>query len=383
MNQIYDCDRHVIEPIDIWREFVDKDIFDQYPIRLEYDTKEAALQRVATLGAAAGVKLPPTYMIGDIPTLFAWDDKMQLACVVDGANNHQQRKSASMPESQLDEMDKTGVTFARLHPTFATFLVNNEQIPPHVSLAYANAYNKWLKSYCDYDPSRLKGVGIISRLDTDSMLSQLNTVLAYNWSCITIRPEMINGRDLGHVDHESFWASCEKHNISITIHGGSHAFLNTAGTQRFTSHFALHACSHPLEIQMAFLSLLEAGVLERYPKLKFAFLEAGSAWVPYWLWRLDNICYPEFPSLTKQNMKMLPSQYFKRQCWVAIEPGEPNLRETINWIGHERLLFGSDFPHPDHAHIDVENIAADCPELSDLELNSILHQNPRDFFETV
>ena len=35
-------------------------------------------------------------------------------------------------------------------------------------------------------------------------------------------------------------------------------------------------------------SLLEGGVLERHPRLRVGFLEAGCGWVPYWLWRLDE-----------------------------------------------------------------------------------------------
>lgn len=33
----------------------------------------------------------------------------------------------------------------------------------------------------------------------------------------------------------------------------------------------MHACSHPMEQMMALLALIEGGVLERYPKLRFAF----------------------------------------------------------------------------------------------------------------
>jgi len=377
---LFDSDRHVMEPLSMWQEYVDKEVYDLSPVTLKHDTETLMNERVSRLGIGAAKKLPPTYMIGDKEVLLGWGEQLQLACL-EGKNTESDRLKAMNPDTQLQSMDDAGVEWASILPTFAGLLVNHSQVSADVSLAYAQGYNRWLKDYCNFAPTRLKAVALISRHEPANMLSQLDSVISNGWRSITLRPEVIAGRVLGHPDYEAFWAACEKNKISIAIHGGTHASLPTAGTDRFDSHFAMHACSHSFEIQMAFLSLLESGVLERHPTLKFALLEAGASWIPHWLWRLDNICYPEFQSLTKTNIKMLPSEYFKRQCWVAIEPGEPNLRETVKWIGHKRLLFGSDFPHPDHAHIDISNISSECSELTELELHDILENNPLDFFE--
>ena len=51
------------------------------------------------------------------------------------------------------------------------------------------------------------------------------------------------------------------------------------------------------------------GLLERFPRLKFAFMEAGCGWVPYWMERLDEhfeFLQPTVPWLTKP-----PSEYMK------------------------------------------------------------------------
>jgi predicted TIM-barrel fold metal-dependent hydrolase len=284
------------------------------------------------------------------------------------------------PNTQLESMDLSNINSAAIFSTFAGFIVNHSELPADVSLAYADAYNRWLKDYCDFDSDRLKAVGLISRHDPKNMVEQLEKIVENGWTSIPLRPEVILGRVLGHEDYNDFWAACEKHNIAVAFHGGTNLHAPTAGTDRFTSRFAMHACSHPMEAQMAFVSLLESGVLERHPRLKFAFLEAGASWVPHWLWRLDNICYPEFPTLVEENIKMLPSEYFKRQCWVGIELGEPCLREVINVIGHDKLLYGSDFPHPDHLHFTTEDIAQQLSELDENELQAVLEQNAIDFY---
>ncbi|MBQ4849532.1 amidohydrolase family protein [Pseudoalteromonas sp. MMG013] len=378
---MYDSDRHVVEPFAMWQQYVESTIFQKYPLTCVYDTPAKKRERILKFGPQGGIDLPPIFTIGDIPIINNWHDTEQLASAYLNTDSIEQREQAMSGEQQLDSMQQSNIDVACLFPTFATFIVNHQQLPAEVSLAYADAYNRWLHNYCQHAPNQLKAVGLISRHKPSSLLRQLEQIISYGWSSIVLRPEVIANRDLGHPDYESFWQACEFNNIAVAFHGGSCLHGSTTGNQRFSARFSLHACSHPMEAQMAFVALLESGVLERYPKLKFAFLEAGASWLPSWLWRLDNICFPEFPSLVESNIKMLPSEYFKRQCWVGIELGEPCLREVINIIGHKKLLYGTDFPHPDHLHFTTENITEQLSELSETECIDITINNGREFYE--
>jgi uncharacterized protein len=98
-------------------------------------------------------------------------------------------------------------------------------------------------------------------------------------------------------------------------------------------------------------------VLERHPALRVSFLEAGCGWLPYWLWRLDE----EYKNLDwdiQENVKMKPSEYFQRQCFISIEPDEPCIQQVIDCIGSDNLLFGSDYPHVDHGSDITEKAVA-------------------------
>jgi predicted TIM-barrel fold metal-dependent hydrolase len=194
------------------------------------------------------------------------------------------------------------------------------------------------------------------------------------------RPNPVKGRLLSDPAYEPFWTECEELGIAIGIHEGSHSRLPTAGADRFESRFALHACSHPMEQMMALLTLIEGGVLERHPKLRVAFLESGCGWLPYWLWRLDE----EYENLrweVKDCVKMKPSEYFRRQCFIAIEPSEPCIGETIQYIGADNLIFGSDYPHADHKPGIIEEAIALEESLSRETVQKILWDNPRKFYE--
>jgi uncharacterized protein len=371
LYHLIDADRHVTEPFSLWPEYVDKDIYSKTPVYLIEKTAEKDGKSISYSQA----------MIADFPVIMNWSFAIQWAASTLEKDGKTERYASMHPASQLQSMDVSGVDKAFLFPAFTMNIVNHSEISSEVSLAYATAYNRWLNDYIAVAPQRLKGVGVISRHEPASMVQQLEKIIALGWTSITLRPEVIKGRALGHEDYHPFYAACANNNIAIIFHGGTHLHGSTVGSERFTSRFGLHACSHPMELQMAFVSLLDSGVLEQNPTLKIGLLEGGCSWVPHWLWRLDNICYPEFPSLVKDTIKKLPSAYFKQHCWVAIEPNEPCIAEVIRYIGHEKLIFGTDFPHPDHLGFDLEKDFNAHPELSVAMLKDIFEKNPIDLFE--
>ena len=93
--------------------------------------------------------------------------------------------------------------------------------------------------------------------------------------------------------------------------------------------------------------LLAGGVCERYPELRLAFLEANGGWVVPWLERLDHH-FEIFP-WDVPGMRLKPSEYFKRQCWISFDPDETTLAFTANspLVGADRIIWATDYPHPD------------------------------------
>ena len=371
MYKIVDADRHVTEPFALWADYVDKDVFEKMPVHHITKTVERQGNSISFQQA----------MIADYPLFLHWNQEMQCAAATLKRDGKMERYSTMQPTGQLKSMDVSGVSKAYLLPTFALEIVFHSEISSEVSIAYADAYNRWLNDYTSVAPNRIKGVGIISRHDPGSMINQLEKIIALGWTAITIRPEVINGRIIGHPDYHPFYEACAKNNIAVILHGGTHLYGTSVGSDRFRSRFGLHACAHPIELQLAFVSLLDSGVLERNPTLKIGFLEGGCSWVPYWLWRLDNICYPEFPSLVEDNIKKLPSEYFKQHCWVTMELHEPCIAEVIRYIGHKNLMFGSDYPHTDHLAFDPKSDFSDRPEFTEAILKDIFENNPVDLFE--
>jgi predicted TIM-barrel fold metal-dependent hydrolase len=164
---------------------------------------------------------------------------------------------------------------------------------------------------------------------------------------IFVRPNRHGGRNLDDPAYEPLWSTIEALDVPLAVHEGSGARLPVTGADRFLGNVLMqHVASHPLEMMCAVLSIVCGGVLERHPRLRVAFLEAGASWLPYWLWRLDE----HFESLGKRDtpeLELRPSEYFRRQCFASVECDETPLAHAIAAIGDDCLLFASDYPHAD------------------------------------
>lgn len=377
LTRLIDSDRHVVEPTSMWREYLEPPWKEGAP----YDElpRESIAERMERLGPKALVPPIPTLMLDGQP---AWNQLSERALVEMSWTLYQRphgQQLATHPHSQLRSMEDMGVGQAFLYPTSGLFLLRVDSMEPARAAAFARAYNSWLYDYCKVAPERLRGVGALSLHDPALALAELERVAAWGWRAVVVPPNPVRGRTLGHPAYAPLWTACERHGLALSIHEGTHVRLPQAGADRFHTRFALNAASHPLEQMMALLSLLEAGVLERHPRLRVGLFEAGCSWVPYWLWRLDE-SYQYMRGEVAEHVCMPPSEYFRRQCFVSVEPGEPLLPEVVREIGSENLLFGSDFPHADHegeVGAAVETLRARLPEEV---VRQLLWDNPARFY---
>jgi uncharacterized protein len=114
-----------------------------------------------------------------------------------------------------------------------------------------------------------------------------------------------------------------------------------------TNIYFTQAIANPVDVMSAICYITSGGVAERFPGTKFMFLEANGGWLVPWLERLDH--HAKKFSWEVPWLKLLPSEYFRRQCWISFDPDESMLAFTANspLCGAERIIWASDYPHPD------------------------------------
>lgn len=371
--QIIDADGHVTEPIEMWYEYLEPEFKNHAPYIDTPRTKEGVVMIDVFSPPVKNMKVEGKKIYQKISEEI-WAEGIKVTIRDYAKRGH----FGTDPASQVKAIKRMGVDISFLYPTIGLWLLAIEDMNPQLAVALTRAYNNWLNDFCNYDREVLRGVGAISLHEPKEMVAELQRIASFGWKAVFIRPNPIKGRILSDRAYEPFWAECERLNIAVAIHEGTHGRLPTTGTDRFNTRFAMHACSHPMEQMMAMLALIEGGVLERYPNLKVGFLEAGCGWLPYWLWRMDEE-YENLAWEVKDNVKMKPSEYFRRQCFISIEPSEPYLAQIIDFIGSDNLIFGSDYPHID-SDADIIDKIISLSTISPQTIQKIVWDNPMSFY---
>ncbi len=325
---IIDADGHLIEPRGMWKKYIDEAYREEAPLVVRQNEnielfivagKPVSPYPVSSLGCAG---------MSDVRD---WDD------------NH---PGGGDPKERLKVMDAEGVDQVVLYPTLGLFIGGVQDAK--LAAAIARAYNDWVTDFCSEAPDRLFAAAMLPMQDMELAAAEAKRVGARKcFRAAFIRPNPYAGRSLNTRAYDVVWKACVDNNWAVSIHEGVAGNMPTVGTDRFGDNlFYTHIIAHSLEMQLAVLALIGGGVMERFPTLRFAFLEAGGGWIVPWLDRMDNHYEGIFGQFVPW-MKEKPSFYFERQCYISFDPGERTVASTAKLIGADRVIWGTDFPHPD------------------------------------
>jgi predicted TIM-barrel fold metal-dependent hydrolase len=247
-------------------------------------------------------------------------------------------------------------------------------------MALACAYNDWLHDFCRRDPTRLKLCALIPLGDVEAATAEIERA-ATRLDAVGIfpitnhrNPDMSSPARVDDPRYEPIWAAADLRNVAVAFHGAIQAHFR----ERYRDSEVLnHATGRAVEHPLTFLELLYGGVFERHPALRFAFLEAGCSWVLYWLFRAEEEWerYRDAIPGLSENVRMPPVDYWKRQCWSAVEVDEWTLPRVIDAIGDDNLVVSSDFPHFDSAFPHAFDRLMAIPGVEDASRRKILWDN--------
>ena len=250
----------------------------------------------------------------------------------------------SDPVARLRDMDSEGIDQAVLYPTIGLYFSVLED--PAAAVALATAYNDWLAGYCAADPRRLFGAAMLPLQDPAAAARELRRAVAeLGLVAGFVRPNPCLGRSLSDPAYDVLWDAAEELEVPIGIHEGSSVTIPTLGADRPFNPLLLHAVSHSFEAMLACAQLIAFGTLEHHPGLRLVFLESSGGWAPFWLERLDEQA-ESFGGFCP-DMVLRPSEYFARQCAISFEVDEHTLPALVPFVGEDRIVWGSDYPHHD------------------------------------
>jgi uncharacterized protein len=142
------------------------------------------------------------------------------------------------------------------------------------------------------------------------------------------------------------------------------------------SFYIEEVSEHATSAQAVVSSMVMEGLFERYRDLKIVMIECGFGWLPALGWRLDKHwkrMRDEVPHLTRA-----PSEYIREHFYTSTQPMEEtddptHVLDAMRWIGFDRILFASDYPHWDFD----DPVMAIPPSLTDEQRRMVFAANAR------
>jgi predicted TIM-barrel fold metal-dependent hydrolase len=150
--------------------------------------------------------------------------------------------------------------------------------------------------------------------------------------------------------------------------------MKAAGADRFKNLGIAHIATHSVEQMLACMDVIMGGVMERFPRLRFAFLEGQCGWLPFWLGRMDEHYEWREPYGEMTHLSMPPSEYFRRQGFCAVECDEEFVGHVVDAFGDDNLVTTTDYPHGDSKYPNAMDRFLALP-LSDSSKRKILWDN--------
>jgi predicted TIM-barrel fold metal-dependent hydrolase len=211
---------------------------------------------------------------------------------------------------------------------------------------FARVYNRWIADYCAQGGGRLFAAAVVPLADVEASVSILREARGLGLVCAVV-PPALRDRNLDDPSLDRFYAAAADLDCPLGVHGAPGVHLPPIGVDRFTNYIQVHCVSFPFDQMVAMTALLSGGVLERHPRLRVAFLEAGASWVPYFLDRLHEHREKRGDWLPG-GWRRDPREWVAAgNLWVSCEPGETLLPAVVEALGAGFLLYASDYPHWD------------------------------------
>ncbi len=269
--------------------------------------------------------------------------------------------------SQLDAMNEEGLDVAVLFRTFP--LHCDDSLEAEYANDLCRAWNDWMKDFCALDPRRLRPSALITLHDVDMAVDETRrAVTEVGATGLCLVPEPANGRHIHDRCFDPVWREAERLGIPVCFHPAASPNQIQA-VHRFKGHanegVLINAFRNPVELMLAVGSFCAGGVLERFPKLRVAFLEGNCGWLPWALYRLDER-WDMRKGYCNESMSLRPSDYFLRQCFISVDVEEDLVGDVIKRLGDDNVVISTDYPHADSHWPDAVNhfMAMEMPSAS-------------------
>jgi predicted TIM-barrel fold metal-dependent hydrolase len=318
---IVSADAHANEPADLWATRLDAKYRDRVP-RVIVD--------------ANGVKWRVSE--GHRPDRLRTDE-------LEGEDRLRQLAGAD-PEQRLRDMDRDGIDAEVIFPNKGLSMWAT--LDGAFAMAQCRVYNEWAWEVFARYNHRMSPAAAIATADLEGSIAEVQRVAKLGFRALTLPCKPVWGaHDVDHPNYnlpvfDPLWAAIQDANLPITFHVSTGRDPRAArGNGGAVINYVSHSLSPTIE---PVANLCASGVLARFPRLRFATIEAGIGWVAWLLEAMDE-AYRKHHFWVRPKLGKLPSEYFREHGFASFQedPAGLAVAEPMNLA--DNFMWGNDYPH--------------------------------------
>ena len=371
-NLFISVDEHIQEQPNVWTKRLSRSKWgDRIPHidskssgvdRWIVDGREVPLDGVADCGAAMPERTENPQRWSDVP-----------AVVYD-------------PKERLKVMDAAGIDYAVLYPTVAG--VGGQSFghieDPELELACVQAYNDWLLQEWAGVSQRFIPQCIMPLFPADAAVKEVRRCVENGHKGVVYPSIPMELRNVPHINeavYDPLWATCQEAGVPICFHAGASNNIQIPAYEGYspTTAAALRAITRPASSVSVLVNLLISKILMRFTDLKVVLAESGLGWGAYLLEYTDFQATGD--QLTQNGYDLMPSELFKRQCYLVGWYDQASLR-VRRYIGTENILWSSQFPLATSTWPNTKKaLAKSFDGVAESDRQKILWENPAKLYK--
>jgi predicted TIM-barrel fold metal-dependent hydrolase len=244
-------------------------------------------------------------------------------------------------DARIQDMDEEGVDVQLLVNSGGPGGHEN----PAVNVEFMQAQHRYLNDFCGKYPHRLKSmIGVNARYIEESA-QEVRRWGRSAWA-VGVYVNLPIDYPLDHPDLHPLWRAMDEHGLCYIHHSFGEGYPGYRDLWR--SPFLGRTASHPWGAMRAMGAFFGAGLLDRYPNLKFAVLESGFGWIPFWAVRMED--QASYMGYVAEDLKHTMLEYTSGGRFFAsivLHEGGKMVKMVSDYLGDHLLMFSTDYPHPE------------------------------------
>lgn len=287
-------------------------------------------------------------------------------------------------DARLAVLEAQGLEGIWLFPTLGVLYEELLKHDPEAVQVQYRAFNRWLEEDwgCNYK-GKIFASPYITLCDVDFACEELEWALAHDARTVVMRPAAVWTAHDGvlppsHTHFDPFWARVNEAGITVVVHAAdsgytTHGYVKDGfsanaiqgGFGPNIKHFNIERAAYDFLITLAYDRLFE-----RFPNLRIASIENGAEFLADLFRKLRQ---SRDRMRTMGYYKEDPGLLFKEHVWV--NPfWEDDVYEVEGYMGAERVIFGSDWPHIEGMPEPLDYVA-ELSRFDDAKRRRILRDN--------